>query len=373
MRLRFLFILLLPTFIFAEDLDGMFDDNLDDMFGDDSELVIEVTEEDMTQNMENIFLTQDETFIGGEISFSVKGVVATDPKIKEKSTPSLSSDLFIDARPDEDFRGFIKGTITVPFSEEETAAQFDITEIFTDFNYNDMLYFRAGKYKINWGVGRYFSPADVLNITEIDINDPDAPRVGPVSLKTNMPLGLNNLNLYLVAPNGYDSVLDTVIATDYSFILGDSELSLGAVMLEPTKVNGVATLSTALNGVNIYSELVALFDEEFDFQGTVGASYRFSSEEIETSLNLNGEYYYNGVTDQHNLITAFSLNNILDSGVGLSVTNRNEFSTLAGSIRGNITYKLIDLFSLSAGVDYNYIDNTPIVANFSVGLGGGDF
>ena len=365
MRLKFLFILIFPTLLFAEDLD--------DMFGDDSELVTEVTEEDMTQNMENIFLTQDETFIGGGISFSIKGAITTEPDLKEKSTPSLSSDLFLDARPEEDFRGFIKGTITVPFSGESTDAQFDIKEIFTDFNYNDMLYFRGGKYKINWGVGRYFSPADVLNITEIDINDPDAPRVGPVSLKTNMPLGLNNLNLYLVAPNGYKSVSDTVVATDYSFILGDSEVSIGAVMFEPTKLNGVLTLSTALNGVNIYSELVTLFDEELDFQGVVGASYWLSSEEVATSLNLNGEYYYNGVTNQHNLITAFALNNILDTGVGLSATNRNEFSKSTGSIRGNITYKLLDLFSLSAGVDYNYIDNTPIVANFSVGLGGGDF
>jgi hypothetical protein len=102
-----------------------------------------------------------------------------------------------------------------------------VFELFADFNWQDRLFFRLGKHLIPWGVGYFWSPADVLNLTAIDPEDPTADRRGPVSFKVQYPFGQNNLALYLIANQGI-TPSELAVAPTLELISGGLELDLGA-------------------------------------------------------------------------------------------------------------------------------------------------
>ena len=58
--------------------------------------------------------------------------------------------------------------VSYPFDDQGGTREFDevfhVSELFSDFQFRDTLFFRAGKQTINWGVGYFFSPADLLYI-----------------------------------------------------------------------------------------------------------------------------------------------------------------------------------------------------------------
>lgn len=370
-KLALLILFISAFYIFGNEMDDMF-------FGE--EIVTEVTESDMSEDMDKNFLISEDTEIGGKISFEVKSEIV--PGESEVTTPSLGGSIYLDARPDEDFRAFIKGDIEVPFNDEDDA-DFTLKEIFSDFNYKDSVYFRAGKYKINWGVGRYFSPVDVLNITEIDPDDPDNEREGPVSLKTNIPMGLNNFNFYMIVPEDYNSVSDTTFALNYSFLLMDTEITIGGIYSEQDAPKGAFTFTGGLWDFQWYSEVLLAYgsdlsalneeDEQLYFSGTVGGSYTLSIDDVATNFGFNGQYYFNGELEQHHIIGSASILDIFDSGVNLTLTSQNELKENTGKIKGVLSYNLLELFSLSAGVNYNYNEEQPISLEFIVALGGGSF
>ena len=150
--------------------------------------------------------------IGGSYRFALTGDVAwssfedlADAPLEPDSqgvTVDLGATVFLDARPADDFRVFGKTDLSYPFTTDQDAQPargFDdivsVRELFSDFTLGDALFLRGGKHTIAWGVGYFFSPADVLNLTSIDPEDPEAEREGPVSLRANLPVDFHNLYL----------------------------------------------------------------------------------------------------------------------------------------------------------------------------------
>ena len=83
---------------------------------------------------------------------------------------ALGADVFLDARPDEDFRVFGKLEASYPFAFDGGGSEADIrvVELFSDFHLGNRLFFRVGKHAVHWGSGYFFSPADVFNLIPID-------------------------------------------------------------------------------------------------------------------------------------------------------------------------------------------------------------
>ena len=225
-------------------------------------------------------------------------------------TPSVTSDLFFDARPDPDFRAFgklriatdsgagpgLEGAVTsaaltadLPegWTREETAdggtvirnadgeevftvaaedgedeepqtgtppgISIEVIELFSDFTFDKRVFFRFGKHTIKWGVGYFWSPADVLNLTAIDTEDPTADREGPVSLKIHYPFGLNNLYLYLIT-NTQAKPLEAALAPKLEFVLGTTEIAVAAYYQQALSPRGIVTLSSSIREVDIFGE-----------------------------------------------------------------------------------------------------------------------
>ena len=367
-------------------------DDFDSMFDTDT-MVEEIDEDEASADVSaaDEFLLNEGVEFGGSFSGSfsagydyqnlyTEDFDFTDPA--KRLTPSVSADLFFDARPEADYRvfgklGFVSasgngqdlaaiipeggltfatgtdedGNTTFTAVDEEDvdpddpnqttitqedadAAQGDtstelnlsVKELFADFDWNDKLFFRFGKSTIKWGVGYFWSPADVLNLTAIDVEDPTAEREGPVSFKMHLPYDINNAYLYLIAEN-VEEPLDVAVAPKVELVTGNTEIGLGAYYQRDIAPRAVTTLSTTLGDFAVFGEGVLIFgsdkvfvrpskdqsaaeeDEEDDlelvldtyevddrlfFSATVGTNYMHEFEDNAGTFLFIGQYFFNG-------------------------------------------------------------------------------
>jgi hypothetical protein len=315
------------------------------------------------------------------------GFALLDPT-SQSLTPHIGTDLFFDARPEPEFRAFGKLKIdtttdgildlsglslteemintsflpagwtavetktgeveirnqngvliaTIPADavsgteekESDTGVSpglaIEVFELFADYAYKDTLFFRFGKHTIHWGNGYFFSPADVLNITSIDPEDPTVDRQGPVSLRIAYPFGLTgNANLYLIV-NDQIEPLDIAVAPKVEFVVGPGELGIGGYYQRELSPRLLALYSFSLGEVDFFSEAVLLVgsdrvfvqpsrdqsvaeadpDDGLDLvlntytadnalyaQATLGARYLKEWENV-LSLLVVGQYFFNG-------------------------------------------------------------------------------
>ncbi len=231
----------------------------------------------------------------------------------------LGAVLFLDSRPSERFRVFAKMDLSFPFDDQGGSRSFDqvfhVTELFSDFQLRDVAFFRAGKQTITWGVGYFFSPADLLNVTEIDPLDAGAELEGPVALKLQLPLGNHNLYLYAVLEDS-TSLAQIALAPKLELVIGDSELGLGGFFRAGSVPAAMATLSTSWLDFDLLAEAVLSYGSNRCFavedagapsgvsagsydrglfpSATAGLRYSYADDRERFKLSLCAQYLYNG-------------------------------------------------------------------------------
>ncbi|MGL1890474.1 MAG: hypothetical protein OCD02_02555 [Spirochaetaceae bacterium] len=397
-------------FIFAEEVgEDFFSDDVDlenfdfdDMFGeegDDSFLeVVEDTSDQVAETSSELLTTKGVEW-GGSFSASISaGLTYTDlpgfsdladpDENEETFSPDLSATLYFNARPTDSTRYYGKVSTSIPFYNSANALLEDsdnpgdvlegnfaevqipaitIEELFTDFNYDNKLFFRVGKQNAKWGVGYFFSPADFLSLESIDPENPEADREGPIAIKMSMPFGLDNLYTFITVPNSVfedssdASISDLIVAPMYQILLGETEVSTGFYYQKDSAPRGMVSATYGTNSNfgqwSFFGEAVGLYgsdktfieddyttttyDEKLFFNGTAG--FMWSKDILENSFRFIGQYYYNGegydsdstiVKDvtalyslmaQEDLSAAVTLAPLLADGVGFSdLTNRHK-------------------------------------------------
>lgn len=322
------------------------------LFGEDSGDTVEQVAAGEKDAAVKTFLKTDTVRIGG----SFTGSAGADWKMNDPwGAPALDShgldteaagSLFFDARPDEDFRVYGKLKASYPFStarlvalngytapvlnpllvdpENSTIATINqlnvsIFELFADWTYKDSLFLRFGKHTVKWGVGYFFSPADVINLGAIDPLDPEAQREGPVSLRVHYPvLGTQtNLWAYAIMPQGEDPKPEEIAgAAKLEFLAAKRwEIGLGGYYKYDSPPRAMLTASGSIWKFNVFGEAVgawgsdksfvtrvsknlvstnfietAKYEDRLFFSGTAGFSYKNSDED----LIIYAQYLYNG-------------------------------------------------------------------------------
>ena len=238
--------------------------------------------------------------IGGSYRFSLTGEahwasltdLADEPLQPEShsATVDLGATVFLDARPADDFRVFGKADLSYPFTTDadaQLAREFDdivtVKELFSDFTIGDVLFLRGGKHTIAWGVGYFFSPADVLNLTAIDPDDPEAEREGPVSLRVNLPIDFHNLYLYAIA-DPVDGGVQLAAAPKAEVVLDGAEVGIGAYYHPDRVPRAMLTLTTSLLDFDLFAELEASLgsDRRFVESAERGPGNRYGLRAVRT-------------------------------------------------------------------------------------------
>lgn len=212
------------------------------------------------------------------------------------------------------------------------ALELNVFELFSDFSWKDKLFFRFGKHTIKWGTGYFWSPADVLNLTAIDAEDPTADREGPVSLKIHYPFGYHNAYMYFIA-NADAKPFEIALAPKAEFVIGTTEIGVGGYYQQALAPRFITTVSTSVADFDIFGEGVMSYgsdrvfirksrdqsaaeaddEDNFEvvldtyeletrpvFQVTAGARYLKSFSEERGSIALIGQYWFNGEGYQDN-------------------------------------------------------------------------
>jgi len=400
----------------------------------ESDLFEESAETGQSQEVapEEAFLVSEQLEWGGSFDLTLTAQVTSndyitpwdkafwDPDISSL-TSEVSGDLFFDARPDRDFRVFGKIKAAYRYPAELLLPdpppgewEVEIFELFSDFQIKDLLFFRAGKQTVQWGVGYFFSPADVLNLVSIDPEDPGADREGPIALKTHFPFAANNAYLYLVA-NDIDKPYQIAVAPKVELLLGSYELGIGGFYQVDLTPKGMLTLTGPLWDLDLFAEAMIQWGSDrtfypaagtpppntdgFLFSGTAGFSYLNS----DWNLSLFAQYFFNGqgylnydynilivaagtgadalYPGRHYLAASVGLSEILDSDFGLSLLYLANFSDGSGLITPTVTWDPIDHVRLSTGLRISYgtigDEYAPaggsLAYTFSVSLGAGRF
>lgn len=181
----------------------------------------------------------------------------------------LGATLYFDARPSGDFRVFGKAKLDYTLPPADSAAAdsatggafaFSMSELFADFDWDDRVFFRAGKQRADWGVGRFFSPADLISLATIDPLRPDAEREGPVALKVHAPLGVHNAYLYLITGDfvtaGFRDPLDVAAGVRGEVVIGGLELGFGGLLQADLAPKGLVTATGSVSDLDFFGELV---------------------------------------------------------------------------------------------------------------------
>lgn len=311
--LVFSLVLCLSSLGLASDFD------FDDLFGDD--LLMEVHEDEGSFKPEEILLVNEGLELGGNYSLSVNASRLYPGKGEALNSleSRLGGQLYLDARPEPNFRVFSKAKFSYALPMGGQNHQFDgkLLELFSDFNYENKVFFRAGKQRAEWGVGYFFSPADVINLGRIDPENPTADREGPLALKVHYPHRSNNYYLYTIF-EGISKPEQIAIAPKMEYLLGKSELGAGLFYQKDRSTRAMLTFSSSFGDVGWFAEAVVGKDYNKDFlqpkggsvyeivrkddfftQATVGGHYSYK--DSEGLFNFSGavQYYFNGMRDQN--------------------------------------------------------------------------
>ena len=133
------------------------------------------------------------------------------------------------------------------------------------------------------------APADVINIGRIDPFDAEAPREGPLALKAHYPMGSNNYYVYVIFED-MESIGDVAVAPKVEYVVGRTEMGLGAFYRDGRPLQLMGTLSSTLGKVSVFGEAVLVVDsqsgpgERLDWQWTVGGDTAIGMRKVYSTL-----------------------------------------------------------------------------------------
>ncbi len=318
--------------------------NEDDLFGSEDAVVEEVTESAGGSAIKSL-LVSESVRLGGSFSGQASASWTWkdpwsgqfDPIAPDSYAlnPALSSLVFFDARPGEASRFYGSVKTAWPFTSQANVTgttgvtngktigtvplpNIEVFELFSDFSWNDTLYLRFGKQTINWGVGYFFSPANIMNLEAIDPLKPDTQLEGPVALRAlySLPGTQHGIWAYAVFDSTRMDPLDTALAAKAEFVAGAWELGLGGYYKKDRPLRGMISATGSLGQVSVFGEatlsrgserswvnaisapsmlqpnyLSTRTDKESAFfSGTAGFRYSHS----DSRISVMGQYLYDG-------------------------------------------------------------------------------
>lgn len=400
----------------------------DSLFGDDSIIEVDTTPTDSKSSdlSKGILFQTGSVKIGGAFDLGLTTLTSFQKdKDAAKSfeetllLPKASAQLTIDARPTENLRLYLKTGIHYPYVTESystlittptgaapgtglpsnlvvnggsnsfnIANIFYIKELFSDFNIGDYVGFRFGKQTVSWGVGYFYSPADVINLTRINPEDPTAQVEGPLALRTQIvfPGTQHAIWAYIIPDNDFAAAAqgagpylkNTALALKGDILIGDFEFGLGAWYKNqnPAKFM-LTTTGTIFRTYSIFSELVLSIGkdnipEDYTpiFQGTLGILKNWTKQ----NLTIGLQYYYNGqeLNYGHNLAALITFSKFLFSDLSLSLFGQYNFDNNQGTAFCDLKYSPIKEFSVTAGPYFTFTKDdviTSIKLVFNLGCG----
>ncbi|MBI2373137.1 MAG: hypothetical protein HYV07_03980 [Deltaproteobacteria bacterium] len=285
---------------------------------------------------ERIFSRLDETNdrlqIGGRMYLRLDLAASEGTPALEQalSSPSLF-DLYLDARPSERLRGYVRGRLRYDFTAREDEAPNPLTgrarvpvsaaldQLYAKFDVGQVLFVTLGKQAVRFGTGRFWNPTDFLNQQRLDPLAVFDERLGVGLLKLHAPIESLGWNLYAIGSfEGATSLEQLGGAVRAEVLLEQTELSVSVAARKGQPIVLGFDVSSGVWLFDLKAELALLHDvraKHWKGAFIVGASDAVFPEEVDRSddwipqlvlgaevslkysdednLTLGAEYFYN--------------------------------------------------------------------------------
>ncbi len=319
----------------------------------------------------------------------------------------VQGDFLVDARLKRGYRAFLDLALGTVVGQPTPLLL--LKEVFVDFNAANVVYFRAGKQVLQWGVGYLWNPTDLVNVQRKSFTDLTALREGAFGLRTDVVFS-KAFHLYtFIDLNQVQDISQVSLAARAEFLLGSVEFAfsgwgkyaevpvfgfdLSAPLFWSLSLHGEGTLSwgypvnkmdTAGNPVTVRDQLVPRI--------AAGLSRNFDSGGITDRIVVNTEFYYNGLGYTENMFELLAGNaaNLTKFLAGDPLTNTPAyyhsgdygrwygalFVTINRLFKTNMTLTLSGLGNLSdlsfitlGELDYTPVNNFTLILTISSFLG----
>ncbi|WP_461257141.1 hypothetical protein [Treponema sp. R80B11-R83G3] len=200
----------------------------------------------------------------------------------------LNSSLTADAQIDDSLR------ILTVLSFEIPNFYIKLGDFFFDYNINDIVFMRGGKYSHSWGLASNFTFTNLL------ARVPDGSYNGDSFIfKTDIPTGIGGfqfltLTRYNLMGNEPElpKLKDFGYGGKYNLALKWVDFDTGLYWQEGMPLRAFLSIKTTLWKTELYSEgLIAIKNDPFDISGA--ASFGFTKELFNNKFSINGEVFYN--------------------------------------------------------------------------------
>ncbi|MBF0376962.1 MAG: hypothetical protein HQK72_05720 [Desulfamplus sp.] len=304
------------------------------------------------------------------IHFGISGEIqhVTNWSIKQKNhleyqkrsdiNPYIDGVMFIDVRLPDNIKAFANIEAVYNTDNSNAEADYEMKELFVDFNINKAIYFRTGKQVLQWGRCYLFNPTDLINVEKKTFTEKIGSREGTRGIKAHIPFG-TDMNMY-----GFINTTETdeyfkidqfqKISGAYKieFLVENTEMAFSIWGKEDAHTVYGYDFSTKILGIDIQGELSASYGDNTDKlveqNGTLyaikeedkwitkaaidlGKAFDFNEQPDKIQVNL--ELFYNGAGYEENV---FEDNNIymFDSPVAITsefgINQASEINVPAG-------------------------------------------
>lgn len=180
--------------------------------------------------------------------------------------------------------------------------QAEVEEFWGTYNLLDAVYFKMGKLKVKWGLGRNYNYTNLTTRVPVDL---DTAAGETYAFQANKPIGIGGLEFLTLVRSGFvESGVENITASDmaygfkYNYASQLVDLNWGTLYHSDMDLRSFVSLeSTFNNRVEVYAEgLISVDQNSFD-DIDYSASFGFYDDFFNKRLSINAEYYYNGEED----------------------------------------------------------------------------
>ena len=271
----------------------------EDMFGGGEETL---------QNASPIKEPEDTLEVGGSLYMQFAASIPSSDDLNDYTVNAPTNvDLYLDSRPNDRLRGFVRGrllwdpstrgggTASLFGTEAGERTQVLLDEIWMRFDAARTVFFTVGQAHVRWGTTRIWNPVDVLQPSRRDPLAFYDLRVGVPQIKMHLPIESLGWNFYLMGlMDSVDTVRKAGGAARAEFVFSTVETGVTGALRYGVDPKTGLDFSMGIGDLDWTGECGVSFPSSSDPEVQVSTGLEYSVSVFDEDILLLGtEFFYN--------------------------------------------------------------------------------
>ena len=270
------------------DIDSLFDSPSDDNSVEEDEINTTVSPSSLVKPRGISFESSFE-FVGGIAPGWSEAPWYNNEEIEFSSAPGakMRADFGLDAQISDVLR------VNTVFYFEIPDYSFQLKSFFADYSLYDVVFFRAGKYNLSWGISPNFGFTDLLSRVPKNMDAGDS-----FILKAEIPVGIGGFQILALTRadlmGGVEPKWpDLGYGGKFNLAMRFADFDLGVYYQENMALRSFFSVKTTIGKTELYSEYLAAFDIDPPVSFSGAANVGFVQNFFNDRFMVNGELFYN--------------------------------------------------------------------------------